>query len=88
MFERKLPAIRGKILELGRRVDRENWGQIAASGLEAGDLAIRFVEYHRMVEGAGLANPKHYVSLSRLVVLPQGPLAVAGCCWVLATSCC
>eukprot|EP01044_Picomonas_judraskeda_P000093 COSAG03_NODE_4_length_27239_cov_28.640862_10_plen_31_part_00 len=22
---------------------------------------IRFVEYHRMVEGAGLANPKHYV---------------------------
>ena len=89
MFESKLPAIRGKILELGRRVDRENWGQIAASGLEEGDLAIRFVEYHRMVEGAGLANPKHYVSLSRLAVLPQGPLAAAGCCccWMLAISC-
>ena len=40
----------------------ENWGQIAsADGLSQQDLAIRFVEYHRMVEGAGLANPKHYV---------------------------
>ena len=40
----------------------ENWRQIASvSGLSEEDLVIRFVEYHRMVEGAGLANPKHYV---------------------------
>eukprot|EP01043_Picozoa_sp_COSAG02_P055434 COSAG02_NODE_6424_length_3580_cov_64.506464_2_plen_57_part_00 len=45
-----------------RAIYSENWGQIAsADGLSEEDLVIRFVEYHRMVEGAGLANPKHYV---------------------------
>eukprot|EP01045_Picozoa_sp_COSAG04_P005220 COSAG04_NODE_238_length_19079_cov_9.187039_9_plen_449_part_00 len=68
LFQAKLPAIRRKILELGRRSDREHWGQMAAAGLPEEKLGIRFVEYHRMVEGAGLANPRHYDSGSTVTI--------------------
>ena len=50
------------VSDIGYSHASEHWHQIAsANGLSEDDLVIRFVEYHRMVQGAGLANPKHYV---------------------------
>ena len=41
MFKAKLPIIRARILELGRKSDRENWGQMKAAGLEEEELKVR-----------------------------------------------
>lgn len=67
-FAEELPDIRQRIVALGRNCDQSHWGQMAGAGLPESELGIRYVEYHRMVQGAGLANPKHYDSGSTVTV--------------------
>jgi hypothetical protein len=56
VFRRKLPVLRGRILEAIRTVDKCNWSLF--DNVE--HVHIRVVEYHHMDEFGELADPKHY----------------------------
>ena len=56
VFQRKLPALRQRILEAIRTVDKCNWSLFD----NVDHVNIRVVEYHQMDEFGELADPKHY----------------------------
>jgi hypothetical protein len=56
VFQRKLPALRQRILDAVREVDRNNWRLFD----NVDHVNIRVVEYHQMDEFGELADPKHY----------------------------
>lgn len=56
VFQRKLPALRQRILEAIRTVDKCNWSLFD----NVDHVNIRVVEYHQMNEFGELADPKHY----------------------------
>lgn len=56
VFQQKLPALRQRILEAVRQVDKSNWKLFD----NVDHVNIRVVEYHQMDEFGELADPKHY----------------------------
>jgi spermidine synthase len=56
IFRRKLPALRQRILDAVRQVDKNNWCLFD----NVHHVNIRVVEYHQMDESGELADPKHY----------------------------
>ena len=56
LFQQKLPALRQRILDTIREVDRNNWRLF--DNVE--HVNIRVVEYHQMDEFGELSDPKHY----------------------------
>ncbi len=55
-FHQKLPALRQRILDVVRQVDKDNWCLFD----NVDHVNIRVVEYHQMDEYGELADPKHY----------------------------
>jgi len=55
-FQQKLPALRQRILEAVRQVDKDNWHLFD----NVDHVNIRVVEYHQMDEYGELADPRHY----------------------------
>ncbi len=55
-FRQKLPALRQRILDAVRQVDKDNWRLFD----NVDHVNIRVVEYHHMDEYGELADPKHY----------------------------
>ena len=73
-LERHLPARAAKWRAAAARVDRDaGWNLLAPSG----GWNLRCAEYHRMGEGGGLSDPRHYDlgSLLTLDVLLEPPVA-------------
>ena len=73
-LERHLPALAAKLRDAAARVDRDaGWNLLAPSG----GWNLRCAEYHRMGEGGGLSDPRHYDlgSLLTLDVLLEPPVA-------------
>ncbi|KAL7539631.1 LOW QUALITY PROTEIN: hypothetical protein ACHAXR_010094 [Thalassiosira sp. AJA248-18] len=64
-FQRKLPALRKRILDMVRQVDKsQNWCLFD----NVDHVNIRVVEYHQMDEFGELSDPKHYDLNSLLTI--------------------